>query len=60
MLYTDPQRKLLARSVVTINSTLLFLLNTLIIVGIIFYWDTCVVPVTIYNSGFAVLACHVC
>ena len=44
----------------TINSTLLFLLNTLIIVGIIFYWDACVAPVTICNSGFAMLARHVC
>ena len=34
-------------NVVAINNTLLFLLNTLIIVGIIFYWDACVAPVTI-------------
>ena len=44
--------------VVTMNSTLLFLLNTLIVVSIIFYWDACVALVNICNSGFAMLVRH--
>ena len=43
--------------VVTINSTLLVLLNTLVIVSILFYWDACVVPVNICNSGFTSPPC---
>ena len=46
--------------VVTINCKLLFLLNTLVIVSVIFYWDACVAPVNICNSGFIMLVRHVC
>jgi len=47
-------------AVVTINSTLLFLLNTLVIVTITFHWDVCVAPLNICYSGFTILVRHVC
>ena len=40
--------------------TLLFLLNTPVIVSVIFYWDACIAPVNICDSGFILLVRHVC
>jgi len=47
-------------NVVPINSALLFSLNILVIVSIIFHWDACVAPVNIWNSGFTMLVPHAC